>query len=294
HWHPGDAGVTSIGEGVAGLSGRLPTMLHELRSAGAATTLARLGVALVGVALLAAGAVAVFATANSVGASALVAAGTVLVAVALFANQLESVEGAGFKLQLGAVAAKLREADQADASGDAEAAERLRREAQLLLVTMEPIAARYEAVRESSPPGRTRTRAMGELVEQAKKLAEFDFVSTEAVDELFRSGHDGNRITALGLMRANPRLVSVPILLQVIRRPRSGFEQWQALRVCADLVRQGGRPVPHDELLEAISAARINGSIGGGRDQSRIDLARQIEEAIERGADAGNRARLVD
>ncbi|MGH3798237.1 MAG: hypothetical protein ACRDSP_25585 [Pseudonocardiaceae bacterium] len=194
--------------------------------------------------MLAAGAVAVFVTTNSVGASALVAAGVVMVVVGLFANQLESVEGGGFKLQLAAVAAKLQEADQADASGDAEGAERLRREAQLLLVAMEPIATRYEAVRESGPHGRVRTVAMVELVEQAKKMAQFDFVSTEAVGELFRSGQDGNRITALGLMRGNPQLASISIVTDAIRRPRSSFEQWQALRVCQDIVRRGcpGRP----------------------------------------------------
>jgi hypothetical protein len=255
--------------------------------AGAAPTLTRLGVALIGVALLVAGAVAVFVTTNSAGASALVAAGTVMIALALFANQLESIEGGGFKLQLGAVAAKLREADQADASGDAESAERLRREAQLLLVAMEPIATRYEALRESSPHGRARTRAMGELVEQAKKLAEFDFVNSEAVEELFRSGQDGNRITALGLMLANPRLVSVPILTEAIRRPRSSFEQWHALRICLDLVRQGGQPAQHKEIRDAISVARANGTISGERDQSRSRLAQRIADAMESGTNLG-------
>jgi hypothetical protein len=69
-----------------------------LRFTGAAKTLGRLGTALVGLASLTAGAVAVFVTTNSVGASALVAAGTVLVAIALFANQLESVESGGLWL----------------------------------------------------------------------------------------------------------------------------------------------------------------------------------------------------
>lgn len=250
--------------------------------------LARLGVALVGIALLTAGAVAVFMTTNSAGAAALVAAGTVMIAVALFANQLESVEGGGFKLQLGAVAAKLWEADQADALGDIASAGRLRREAQLLLVAMEPIATQYEAVRESSPHGRTRTKAMRELVEQAKEIAQFDFVSTEAVGELFRSGQDGNRITALGLMLGNPRLVSVPIVTEVIRRPRSSFEQWQALRICLDLVRRGAQQAENEAVREAISVARANGTLGGsGRDRSRIRLAQQIADAMESGADPG-------
>ncbi|WP_146060436.1 hypothetical protein [Amycolatopsis sp. CA-128772] len=201
--------------------------------------------------------------------------------MALFANQIESVEGGGFKLQLGAVAAKLREAGEADASGDAEGAERLRREAQLLLAAMEPIATRYEAVRENSPHGRARTQAMGDLVDQARKMAELDFVSTDAVAELFRSGQDGNRITALGLMLGNPRLVSLPLLTEAIRRPRSSFEQWHALRICSDLVRRDSQPAQHEEIREAISIARANGSLGDPRDRSRTKLAQQIADAME-------------
>jgi ribosomal protein S9 len=253
-----------------------------LRPAAAPTTLARLAVAVVGAALLAAGAVAVFVTANSAGAAALVAAGAVLVVVTLFANQLESVEGGGFKMQLGAVAAKLREAEQADASGDVVGAEQLRDEARSLLDAMAPIAARYESVREHSPRGRARSEA-GELVDQARQLAQLDFVNMDAVAELFRSGQDGNRITALGLMRGNPRLVSISIVTEVIRRPRSSFEQWHALRICLDAVREGGERGQYEAIREAIAVARSNGSIGNVRDQSRIRLAQQIEDAMESG-----------
>jgi hypothetical protein len=123
---------------------------------------------------------------------------------------------------------------------------------------------------------------MGDLVEQAKEMAQFDFVSADAVAELFRSGQDGNRITALGLMRGNPRLASIVILTEVIRRPRSSFEQWHALRICLDLVRQVGGPAQFEAIREAISVARSNGSIGGGNDRSRIRLAKRVEDAMER------------
>ncbi|GAA3534539.1 hypothetical protein GCM10022222_17600 [Amycolatopsis ultiminotia] len=232
-----------------------------------------------------AGAVAVFVTTNSAGAAALVAAGTVLIALALFANQLESVEGGGFKLQLGAVAAKLREADEAEEAGDAEGAGQLRQEARLLFAAMEPIANQYEAIRESSPYGRDRTHAMGDLVEQAKKMAEFDFVSTEAVEELFRSGQDGNRITALGLMQANPELASVPLLTETIRRPRSSFEQWHALRISLEVVRRGSATAQHEDIRQAIALARANGTLGTRRDQSRVRLAQRIANAMEQDGD---------
>jgi hypothetical protein len=230
--------------------------------------------------LLTAGTVAVFVTTNSAGATALVAAGAVLVAVALFTNRLESVEGAGLKIHLGTVAEKLREADQADASGDSEAADRLRLEAELLLSAMEPIATRYEAVRESSPHGRDRTEAMGELVEQAIKMSQFDFISADAVGELFRSGQDGNRITALGLMRGNPRFASVPIVTEAIRRPRSSFEQWQALQICLETFSHDVQPAQYEMIREAIATARANGTLGGGGDQSRIRLAKRVMDAM--------------
>lgn len=270
--------AASIGEAVA-----LPVALRRLRSASAPTTLARFGVAVVGVALLAAGAVAVFVTANSAGAAALVVAGGVLVVVALFANQLESVEGGGFKLQLGAVAAKLEEAEQADASGDVEGAERLRREAQLLFGAMQPIANLYETVRESSPSGRSRTRAMGELLAQARQMAEFDFVTAEAVGELFRSGQEGNRIIALGLMRAKTELASLFIATEAICRPRSSYEQWQALQICMNLVQRGTQPDQDEAIREAITVARANGTLGNVRDQSRVHLAQRIEDVMESG-----------
>ncbi|HEX5114736.1 MAG TPA: hypothetical protein VFW65_06015 [Pseudonocardiaceae bacterium] len=263
---------------MAGLNGGLPA-LRRLRPE--TTTLARLGVAMVGIALLAAGAVAVFVTTNSAGSAALVVAGGVLLVVTLFANRLESVEGGGIKLVLDRAQAKLHQADEADASGDAEGADRLRREAELLLTAMEPLATRYEQVRANSPGGRARTNAQGDLVDQARKMARLDFVTPEAVVELFRSGQDGNRITALGLMQGNPRLASLDIVTDAVRLPRSSFEQWHALRVGLDLV-EGGRSDAHDPIRDAIEVARANGTLGvHTRDQSRVRLAQRIAKAME-------------
>ncbi|MFF0144383.1 hypothetical protein ATK36_3442 [Amycolatopsis sulphurea] len=211
-----------------------------------------------------------------------------LLALALFANQLESVEGGGFKLQLGAVTAKLREAEEAEASGDQAGAERLRREAQLLFAATESIASEYEAVREHNPYGQARTQAMEELVAQARKMAEFDFVSADAIEQLFRSGQDGNRITAIGLMRAKPELAKLPLLTEVIRRSRSSFEQWHALRVCLELVRRGTSAAQQEEIRAAIAAAGANGTLRGGLDGSRVRLAAMIESELrESGSTSG-------
>lgn len=251
------------------------------RFATATSTAARVGASALGIALLTTGAVAVFVTTNSVGSSALIASGTVVIALALFANQLESLEGGGFKIQLGAVASKLEKARLADAAGDTEEAAKLRAEAQLLVAAMEPIAAKYEQIRQSSPYGRERTEKMAELVQQARQMAKLGFVSPEAIEQLFNSGQDGNRIMALGLMRVEPKFANENIVVEVIRQPRSSFEQYQALRVSQDLVR--GKPSPGElkAVREAIAVAEANGSLRTGSDHSRSNIADQILKAMQ-------------
>lgn len=248
------------------------------------STAARVAAAVLGVALLVTGAVAVFVTANSVGSAALIAAGTVVVALALLADQLESLEGGGLKIQLGAVASKLEQARLADAAGDPAEAAELRAEAQLLFAAMEPIAAEYEQVRESSPYGRERTEKMSELVYQAQQMAKLGFVSPEAIEQLFHSGQDGNRIMALGLMSGEPRFADTRIIVKVIRQPRSSFEQFHALRVCRDLV-DGGHVSSGETaaIREAIAVAEANGSIGTPADRSRVKLADHILQAMPAG-----------
>jgi hypothetical protein len=248
------------------------------------STVARIAASALGISLLTAGAVAVFVTSNSVGSAALIAAGTVIVALSLLANQLESLEGGGFKIQLKAVASKLEEARLADAAGDPAEAAELRAEAQLLLAAMGPIAAEYEQVRASSPHGRERTEKMGELVQQAQQMAKLGFVDPKAIEQLFDSGQDGNRIMALGLMRGEPRLASTNIVVKAIRQPRSSFEQWQALRVSRDMVKKGDVPPGDlDAIRDAIAVAEANGSLGNASDTSRVRLAGQILQ--EMGAD---------
>jgi hypothetical protein len=229
-----------------------------------------------GMVLLTTGAVAVFVTANSSGSAALVAAGTALLVIAIMGSRLETVEGGGVKFQLrAAVAAKLEEARQADAAGDPGRAEDLRKEAQLLFSNMQPIAARYEEVRKGLPSGE-RTARMSELLKQARNMAYLDFVSPEAVHELFQSGSDGNRITALGLMRGKPQLANLEIVEGAVRARRSGFEQWQALRVAQQMIASGASSQTRTAIHDAIEFARSQGTLVRGSDTSRLKLATEI------------------
>jgi len=247
----------------------------------AESTAARFGVSVIGTALLGAGAVAVFVTSNSAGASTLVAAGAILLALALFANRLESLEGGGFKLQMRAVAAKLREAERADADGDSVGAERLRRDAQVLLSAMRPMAERYEQVRESLPYGWQRTQVMRGIVEQARGMAGSGTFSGDDVARLFTSGGDGDRIMALGLMRGDPALASVDLAVKVIRRPRSSFEQYQALRVCQEVAERGVSASERALIEDAVATARAVGSLVSGEDRSRERVVDCIEAALK-------------
>jgi hypothetical protein len=253
-------------------SAQLPTVISPV---------ARVVALVIGTALLVAGTVAVFRTTNSVGSATLVAAGTVIAAFALFGDQLESLEGGGVKIQLRAVASKLAQARRADAAGNAEEASDLRAEAQLLFAAIEPIAAQYEEVRQSTPYGRQRTSRMGELVDQAQEMAKLGFVTPEGVERLFHSGEDGNRIMALGLMRGDPAIANSSIVTSVIRKSRSSFEQWHALVVSLDMI-SAGHATPDDvsAIRDAIEIARGNGSLGSPKDRSRIRLADRINKAI--------------
>lgn len=244
---------------------------------------ARAGAGLAGVLLAAAGAVAVFVTSNGAGSAALIAAGTVLIAVALFANRVESLEGGGFKLQLNAVADKLEEARRAEAAGDVEGAEKLRQEAEVLVAAMQPMAARYEELRRGRPSSWERTNQMSQLIEQARGMAALGFASADAVRELFRSGGDGSRIMALGLMQGNLDAADLQCALEVVRLPRSAFEQWQALALTRELVRRGVQPEDRAAIREAIGVAQANGSLADATDTSRQRIASEISGLLEHG-----------
>ena len=91
---------------------------------------------------------------------------------------------------------------------------------------------------------------------------------------------------ALGLMRGNPSLVSVDLAAEVIRRPRSSFEQYQALRVCQDIAERAGvSDHDHAAIVGAIETARTVGTLVSGADRSRELVAARIEAALTRERD---------
>ncbi|MGD9960601.1 hypothetical protein [Nocardioides sp.] len=175
------------------------------------------------------GAVAVFTTDNAVGSASLVTAGLLISTLAVFANHISAIEGAGVKLSMRERAGEaLANARAAAASGDVEQAEADRREAERLLLASGAVASRYEALRLTQPSGWDRTSRFEDLMrvgrEQAAGLSQPQLVS-----ELFATGGDGNRVYALALIQGNPALAEPGPLVEAIAHPRSAFEQYQAL-----------------------------------------------------------------
>jgi hypothetical protein len=143
------------------------------------------------------------------------------------------------------------------------------------------MAERYEQIRESLPYGWERTQVMRGIVEQARGMAGSGLFSGDDVARLFASGGDGDRIMALGLMRGDPALASVDLLVQVIRRPQSSFEQYQALRVCQEIAERGASASECALMKDAIATARAVGSLVSGEDRSRERVVERIETALK-------------
>lgn len=228
---------------------------------------ARIFAAFIGTCLVIAGAVAVFVTTNSAGAASLVVAGIVIGAMGMFANRIESFEGGGFKIQL--AANMLAKADEAERAGDAERAGILREEAQQLMSAVGPISADYDDLRRRKGSSRARTATMESLVRLTRDMAK-GHVTPDSVEQLFHSGSDGDRITALGLMQGNTDLANTEVVIDAISRSRSAFEQYHALLVAEALVAQDPTSPDASKLRATVEQAVRSGRFGPGSDRSVV------------------------
>ncbi|MET9793870.1 hypothetical protein [Streptomyces canus] len=177
----------------------------------------------VGVGSFGLGACAVFLTQNGSGAAALIVFGGVLLLLALLGSRIDTLEFAGATLRLQAAAAqRFALAEESERQGDAVTARALRAEARTLLEAAAPIAAEYGAVRDSMPPGVSRTRALEEVVARARRVAQEQSFESVEVLRWLRHGTDEERITGLAMMQASPDLRDFDTVLAVIAQPRRG------------------------------------------------------------------------
>ncbi|NYI96489.1 hypothetical protein HNR12_002766 [Streptomonospora nanhaiensis] len=218
-----------------------------------------------GLAAFGLGATAVFATENGTGAAALIVFSGVALVVAVFGDRIDSLELGGANLRLRAAAAqKYALAEQSDERGDTAAGERLRGEARALMELAGAIAADYRSTRGAMPSGPARTAALDRLVERAADLARAGTSDPGRVRDWLRSADEERRVTALGMMQADPRLRDFEALPPLIEKPGSAFEQYHAM-VLARLMLGDLDARQRERLLEALTAAEGERPMGPNR-----------------------------
>ncbi|GAB3456278.1 hypothetical protein GCM10027570_37610 [Streptomonospora sediminis] len=226
------------------------------------------------------GAAAVFLTANGTGAAALIIFGGVLLVLALFGDRIDSLEFGGANLRMrAAAAAKYALAEESDERGDTAAGDRLRGEARALLEAAGAIAEDYRSTRRTMPSGPRRTAIMERIVERARDLARAGGTDADQVREWLRSGDEERRVTALGMMQADPDLRDFEALLPLVEMAGSAFEQYHALLLAekmADSLEDGQRA----RLAEAVVAGKTNHDFGRHRGEVAEALVERLGEDV--------------
>jgi hypothetical protein len=125
--------------------------------------------------------------------------------------------------------------------------------------------------------GAERTAAMEAEVARAREDARSGSFTSEELAQLFRSGSEGERVYALGVMQELPELATAEIVLDAIRSPRSPFEQFHSL-VLADKVEPrltpGEKAALEAALQKQLTSQRLR------RDTDRVTVATQILERL--------------
>lgn len=225
---------------------------------------------LAGLALTATGAIAVFVTSNSAGAATLVATGAAVSIVGLYANRIQSIEGAGVRVQLAeAVIGKLQAAEEAELDGQTELAQTLRNDAERLLTLANPVANEYESVRHSQAPGNERTANLERIVADARKLAPH-FPDSATVEKLFDTGQEGNRLTALAIMQARPELASLRVASVSALSSVSAFEQFHALALIDEMSSSAQWADESEQLRGVVQRALQDDHVRAAVDRKRL------------------------
>jgi hypothetical protein len=236
--------------------------------------------ALLGIATLAAGGAATFLSSNEAGSAGLVAGGTALLLVVLLGERLESLKVGNVEFHLREAARQLtRQAADLEARGDTEAAERLREEAQRLLLRASPAARAYEELRRTRPPGAQRVLELTKIADDAREYSRANHPSADAVRQIFSSGGDGERVYALALMQADPASGDVDCILDSISHSHSAFEQGQGLLAGLALLPRLGT-ADRGRLADAVKdQLRPDGHIA--RSTDRRHLAQQLLSELD-------------
>lgn len=147
------------------------------------------------------------------------------------------------------------------------------------------LAQEYDAIRLRLQKGDYRTRKMNTLVTQIRALSDKAAYSTQEIQMLYRSGNDGQRVAALSLLRGNPDMACLELVLDAIGHSRSAFEQYTALRLASDML----DILDQADRQKLVSVIEEQARPGPGRylqetspDRSRWRIAQQILNDVEK------------
>lgn len=145
------------------------------------------------------------------------------------------------------------------------------------------LAGQYDAVRANLPSGAARTRQMSALVEQAQAAAKADAEAAERYlsEHLndFVNLHGGERVVALGVVRALAPRGGLGIVSHAILNAESPYEQYQALRACEAIAMRHGPAAARAAGSALETALRGEATIplrGSDREALAVGLSRLI------------------
>ncbi|MFK4085196.1 hypothetical protein ACI2LF_13875 [Kribbella sp. NPDC020789] len=152
-----------------------------------------------------------------------------------------------------------------------------------LRAEMDSISRGYERARATEEAGLSRTVTLERKIAEARDQAMRGRHTAAAVSELFRSGQEGERIAALGMMQGNHKLVDADAIVAAISDSRSAFEQFHALRLA--VIAWGElRPPQQDLVMSAVTMQmQPDGYIQPGTDRRR--LAQQLQSLANSAGD---------
>jgi hypothetical protein len=159
-------------------------------------------------------------------------------------------------------------AKDAERSGDDQSAREFREQARELLDQTSDLSLANEQARPVTPAGPPPTSTLDDLAGQARRLAaDLPRLDPQDLRAMVHGGSDGQRATALGLMRGRPEFADVDAVVELIREPRSPYEQHQALLLARDIL-AGLTVAGRERITEVIEAERPR--LDRGSDRYRL------------------------
>lgn len=139
---------------------------------------------------------------------------------------------------------------------------------------LERLCIEFETIRKTMPSGYDRSRAMMSVLVRLRSLAP---AIAKFVDELKRSGREGERLAAIAIMQVNPSLADIDWLVERFRRDPP-FLFFQAAAVLRSLLRSD-RETADRAVAAAKAALAIVTAFEGEPDSNTVELLEAVATA---------------